>query len=306
MEQKIIIHRNLNSDFTTWEAEENPFKVVIADITHKCNMECNNCYIPNREFPDMDTDMLVDFAKRLPNRVELRLIGAEPTMNDDLPNIIRRLTTETPHRVILLTNGLKFASKKYAKSLRDAGLKYLYISMNGLDNDDWYTKIDGLACAKNKIKALKNAVDLGFSIDIGCILVKGINESAVDRILPVLKNAGMTSGVIRFKNVGQVGRYQLESDQNLSIDEISKMCSTAWNLDLEKIESSKNLGNGSEFETRYFSIDGSLHRGLGFWCKITDWEYISVGGVSQRRGRITEDWKLAGFSEHVKANEGGY
>jgi molybdenum cofactor biosynthesis enzyme MoaA len=306
MEQKITVYKKLSTNVPTWEAENNPFKVVIADITHKCNMECNNCYIPNREFPDMDTDLLVEFAKRLPGRVELRLIGAEPTMNEDLPNLIRRLTTETPHRVILLTNGLKFASRKYAESLRNAGLKYLYISMNGLDNDEWYQQIDGLACAKNKVKALKNAVDLGFAIDIGCILIKGINESAVSQILPMLKSAGMSSGVIRFKNVGQVGRYQLESSQNLSIEEISKLCADAWNIDLQKIESSKNLGAGNEFETRYFSVDGNLHRGLGFWCKITDWEYISSGGVSHRRGRITEDWKLAGFSEHVKANEGGY
>ena len=306
MEQKIILYQKSTSLVETWEAEQNPFKVVIADITHKCNMECNNCYIPNRDFPDMNADMLIDFAKKLPRRVELRLIGAEPTMYENLPNLIYRLTTETPHRIILLTNGLKFASKRYAETLRAAGLKYLYISMNGLDNDEWYEKIDGLACAKNKIKALENAVELGFSIDIGCILVKGINESAVSKILPILKNAGMTSGVIRFKNVGQVGRYQLESDQNLRIEDISKMCSEAWNISLEKIEASKNLGAGKEFETRYFSIDNTYHRGLGFWCKITDWEYISSGGVSNRRGRITEDWKLAGFSEHIKDNEGGY
>lgn len=306
MEQKILVYQTNPSLVKMWEAEENPFKVVIADITHKCNMECNNCYIPNREFPDMDTNMLVNFAKRLPNRVELRLIGAEPTMNYDLPNLIHRLTTETAHRVILLTNGLKLASRRYAETLRNSGLKYLYISMNGLDNDEWYEKIDGLACAKNKIKALENAVDLGFAIDIGCILVKGVNESAVTNIIPMLKNAGMTNGVVRFKNVGQVGRYQLEADQNLNIESISKMCSNAWNIDLAKIEASKNLGTGNEFETRYFSIDNSVHRGLGFWCKITDWEYISAGGVSHRRGRITENWKLAGFSEHVKANEGGY
>lgn len=301
-----IIQLQKETTVNVWTAENNPFKVVIADVTHKCNMECKNCYIPNRDFPDMSSDALVDFVKRFPKRVELRLIGAEPTMKDDLAYLIHRLTTETQHRVILLSNGLKFASKRYTQLLRQAGLKYLYLSMNGLDNDDWYQQIDDLSCAKNKVMALENAVNAGFSIDVGCILVKGINEAAVDRMLPFLKSVGMTDGMIRFKNVGQVGRYQLESDQNLSIQEISQLCSNAWNIDLQTIENSKNIGVGEEFETRYFSVDGSVHRGLGFWCKITDWEYISSGGVSHRRGRITDDWKIAGFSEHVKANEGGY
>lgn len=301
-----IIQLQKETTVNVWTAENNPFKVVIADVTHKCNMECKNCYIPNRDYPDMSSDALVDFVKRFPKRVELRLIGAEPTMKDDLAYLIHRLTTETQHRVILLSNGLKFASRRYTELLRQAGLKYLYLSMNGLDNDDWYQQIDDLTCAKNKVMALENAVNAGFSIDVGCILVKGINESAVDKMLPFLKSVGMTDGMIRFKNVGQVGRYQLESDQNLSIQEISQLCSNAWNIDLQTIENSKNIGVGEEFETRYFSVDGSVHRGLGFWCKITDWEYISSGGISHRRGRITDDWKVAGFSEHVKANEGGY
>jgi hypothetical protein len=294
------------SNVESWAPENNPFKVVIADITHKCNMECKNCYIPNRDIEDMNLDRLVEFAKRLPNRVELRLIGAEPTMRDELPDLIHRLTSETPHRIILLSNGLKFAGRRYTETLKQAGLKYLYLSMNGLDNDHWYEQIDGMPCAKNKLMALDNAVEAGFSLDIGCILVKGINESVVEKIVPLLQNAGMTSGVIRLKNVGQVGRYQLDTNENLTISEISNLCASAWNIDIKTIEDSKNMGVGEEFETRYFSIDSSIHRGLGLWCKITDWEYISNGGKSHRRGRITEDWRIAGFSEHVKANEGLY
>ena len=34
--------------------ENNPFNLLVADITHKCNMECANCYIPNRDIPDID------------------------------------------------------------------------------------------------------------------------------------------------------------------------------------------------------------------------------------------------------------
>ena len=47
------------------EPENNPFNLLVADITHKCNMECANCYIPNRDIPDMDVEELYKFLKKL-------------------------------------------------------------------------------------------------------------------------------------------------------------------------------------------------------------------------------------------------
>lgn len=291
----------------TWTAEENPFKVVFADLTHDCNMECKNCYVPNREIPDMDKNMLLDYVKRFPKRVELRLIGAEPTMRKDLPEIIYRLNTETRHRIILLTNGLKLASRNYVNELKSAGLKYVYISLNGVDNDDWYEQIDDMRCAKNKVMAVENVAEAGFEVDVGCILVKGINDRAIETIHPFLKSRGLNNGMIRFKNVGQLGRYQKDRSENMKMDEILRRCADVWKLDYEKISSMATISGGDyEPETRFFSVDGSMHRGTGFWCKVTDWELITSSQKNMRRGRITQDWNLSTFSEHIAANEFGY
>ena len=46
------------------EPEESQFGSVVADITHKCNMECANCYIPNRDIPDMDIDKFYNVVSR--------------------------------------------------------------------------------------------------------------------------------------------------------------------------------------------------------------------------------------------------
>ncbi|TNF33602.1 MAG: hypothetical protein EP312_08685, partial [Gammaproteobacteria bacterium] len=59
--------------------EDNPFTTLFADITHRCNMECPNCYIPNRDIPDMDAEWLYGILARLPRRTRIRLVGAEPT-----------------------------------------------------------------------------------------------------------------------------------------------------------------------------------------------------------------------------------
>ena len=73
------------------EPEENHFHDVIIDITHRCNMTCKNCYIPNREIPDMDIDKMIDAIKRFPTRTNIRIIGAEPTMRKDLPEICQAI-----------------------------------------------------------------------------------------------------------------------------------------------------------------------------------------------------------------------
>ena len=40
------------------DPEDNHFTDVTADVTHQCNMTCQNCYIPNRDIPDMDICLL--------------------------------------------------------------------------------------------------------------------------------------------------------------------------------------------------------------------------------------------------------
>ena len=39
------------------EPENNTFSDVVIDVTHRCNMNCKNCYIPNRDVPDMDMEL---------------------------------------------------------------------------------------------------------------------------------------------------------------------------------------------------------------------------------------------------------
>ena len=119
--------------YKKFKPENNIFNVLVADITHRCNMECSNCYIPNRSIPDMDIKKLYDFIKRLPNRVFIRLIGAEPTMRLDLTNIINNII-QLGHRVSLTTNGLKLGNLNYVRQLKQSGLKYVLISMNGAES----------------------------------------------------------------------------------------------------------------------------------------------------------------------------
>lgn len=289
-------------------ASKNPFKIVIADLTHKCNMTCANCYIPNRDIPDIDADRFMEAIKQFPERTEIRLMGAEATMRKDLPEIINRIKTETRHRTILLTNGLRLAHRRYVEELKDAGLRYVYVSMNGADNDDWYETIDEMRCANKKIKALEHLLEYRFTVDTGTIIQNPINLEAPGRLYDLLKRIGYTKAVMRFKNVGQLGRYSIPQEQNVPMEQLHNLVCTQLGVDPEWAWTQDLVDGSREKNSRFFSVDGSAHRGRGFWAKITNWnvENSNPDPNSIRRGRLTENFMVAPFFEHVAANEGGY
>ena len=200
----------------TIEPEHNTFKSLVVDITHRCNMHCANCYIPNRSIPDMDIDKLIACLKQLPAKTFIRLIGAEPTMREDLPDIIKKIK-KLGHHPSLTTNGLKLADYKYVKTLWKSGLRLFLISMNGADDDAVYKVIDNGCYAEQKCQALSNLFRIGAFINVGCIIAKGVNEHIPSRLVQLVIdtakkhnynfNGSWKSPCIRFKNIGAIGRY---------------------------------------------------------------------------------------------------
>ncbi len=285
------------------EPEQNTFDLLVADITHKCNMECANCYIPNRDVPDMDEQKLYSFLKRLPNRIVVRLIGAEPTMRNDLPDLIREVK-KCGHNVSLTTNGLKLASKKYIKSLKDASLRMVLISMNGADDPEIYKVMDdGGEYSALKVKALENCMEMNMIVNTGTIIAKGTNESTIKRQIELVKECMHRTNykpklmpLIRMKSVGSIGRYMENSAY--SIKELEELF---LNECPEFKEDNTWPPNAGTLCRLYH--DGEIY------VRLIDWS-IDEEGVpdagNETRGRITPDWKCAPFFEHVKKNEFKY
>jgi len=288
------------------EPENNTFDTLVTDITHRCNMECANCYIPNRNISDMNLDKLYDLAKRLPKRIEFRLMGGEPTVRKELPDIIKKIR-EIGHRPTILTNGLKLGNMNYCKTLYNAGLKSLNISMNGADDDSVYKIMDELECAERKMSALRNVHKLKMFININCILQKGTNDHVPERLINIFKTQlNEPFAVLRFRNVGQIGRYTLNKDNNYEFIDLIKMFSNISGLSTDYILSQNKVEGYEEKHNVLFPLNVNKKRGI--WIKITNWstnENIPDPN-SIRRGRITQNFKIAPFFEHVKMNENGY
>lgn len=278
--------------------EDSKYRIVYLDIVHRCNMECANCYLPNRDFADLETNKIIDFISRFKQPTEFRFIGGEPTLHKDLHLIIKQVN-EMPirHRTTLVTNGLRLSSNDYVKRLKEAGLKTVYISMTGFDDDNVYKISDRLACANKKIVALENIIKNKLRLAIGCIVIRGLNEHVIDRIKNrLLQNDIRVGASVEFRNVGQVGRYMRGKDksENYDYEELK-------NLVFDKFDVQNNL---LEFDGYSYYVQKGKIR-----INITDWKTVNEGFSEQTnsiRGRLTPNWTVAPFLEHIKENDGGY
>jgi molybdenum cofactor biosynthesis enzyme MoaA len=260
-------------------------------------MECANCYLPNRDYSDVSFEKLKLFINSFKNKVEFRLIGGEPTLHPELDKIIKHISQHTlKHRVILITNGLKLASSKYVKSLTSAGLHYVYLSMNGFNEQEPYEILDNLDCVKNKMMALQNCQNEKMSISIGFIVVKGINDHLILKMKDYFKDYKQIVN-FEFRNIGNVGRNMIKDSgvENYTIDEIKEIIFDSFKI------SDDDLIRKDQYS--------SLYRGKPFFIHIHNWLELPNKfneSTNQLRGRMTENFLVAPFLDHIVDNEGYY
>ena len=265
--------------------EDSPFRVLFADITHRCNMACANCYIPVRDLPDLPIDWLYAILERLPRRARIRLVGAEPTMREDLPEIIARVRS-LGHIPTILTNGLKLGRRSYVDRLRAAGLRTVYLSLNGGLRDDLYEEIDGAACAARKLKALDNAIAARMNVTVGMILVPGLNDGHLPEFLEYLLTKGVRD--IHLRSVGKMGRHMEGEPFDLDGLEVclrQALGDRAGDLTLTSAE-----GSSRDFRVGRTSV------------QLTQWPDLG----SLTRGRIAPDGQVEPMFESIAANEFHY
>jgi molybdenum cofactor biosynthesis enzyme MoaA len=266
--------------------EECPYETVIIDVTHRCNMTCANCYVPNRSIPDLDGDWLVSMFGRLPRGRYIRFVGGEPTLRNDLPRLIREARAHHHHPVVV-SNGLRFADRAYVRSLKEAGLQIAYLSFNGGFDDELYWAIDEMRCAEKKRLAFENLRLEHIYTSIGMIVVRGLNEHEVR---PVLEAVRKSRNVREFhlRSIGAMGRYM--TNPPLTLEEMLEVFANAAGVDPDSIDRHQRTDTSHDFTFGRQRI------------QLTVWPDLGNGV----RGRLTPEGTIAPFMEHVIANDGGY
>jgi molybdenum cofactor biosynthesis enzyme MoaA len=266
--------------------EESPYDCVMVDVTHRCNMTCANCYLPNRVIPDMDAKWLSSIMARLPKGTFIRLTGGEATLRQDLPDIIRDVRSHG-HHPVLLTNGLRLADRNYVHELKRAGLQVTYLSFSGAFDDDLYETIDEMRCAEKKRLAFENLRAEHMFTSLGMILIRGVNEHAVKDVWQAIKRSRHVRE-LHLRSVGSMGRHM--KTVPLTSEEMFDVFCRAAEVGPDAIELKERSASADEF------VFGRVH------VQMTEWPALG----SSVRGRLTPEGFIAPFMEHVIANDGGY
>lgn len=263
-----VLAQRYNPGEQRYRPEDSPFTTLFADITHRCNMACRNCYIPVRDLPDLPVDWLYDILVRLPRRTRIRLVGAEPTMREDLPEIIARIR-ELGHLPVVLSNGLKLGRAGFVDKLKRAGLGTCYLSLNGGLRDEYYLEIDELACAERKLKALDNLLAAKIHVTTGTIIVPGVNDGHIAEFLAYLVDRGVRD--IHLRSVGEIGNYM--AGKSLKLDQLEAIMRASLPAALGEPQMIGAFGSSRDFKAGHVVI------------QLTEWPELG----SAERGRIAPD-----------------
>lgn len=239
--------------------ENTRFNKIIIDITSRCNLNCQVCYMGSKiEKRDLPIEEITILAHKYRNKV-ISICGGEPTLRDDLPEIINLFNKN--NTVFLVTNGLRLADYHYLKKLQKSGLRYISFSFNGFC-DEAYQKINGTHLRDIKLEALANIKKARVKVILSVLIVRGINENQIAGILDYcVKNRDFIEE-LRIRSMVACGNYLPCEKYNVS-ELLSLICENAGiqNKDiLNEIRLQKNINTVFKREVfKFMACSLSFH-----------------------------------------------
>ncbi len=185
---------------------------ILIEVTHRCDLKCPVCYADAGRNPAQDLclktiDALFGAAWKAGPNANIQISGGEPTVRDDLPEIVALGRKAGFEFVQLNTNGLRISrDASYLRALKKAGLASVFLQFDGLD-DAIYQKIRGRPLLNAKMEAIRACGANGIGVVLTPTLVPGINTADIGAI--ILKAAELSPVVraVHFQPISYFGRY---------------------------------------------------------------------------------------------------
>ncbi|MCL7414350.1 MAG: radical SAM protein [ANME-2 cluster archaeon] len=202
------------------------------DITNRCNQQCPICfanatvsgylYEPTME---LIRGMMEGLKNQEPVKCHaLQFSAGEPTVREDLFQIIRMAKEMGFKHIQLATNGKKLANDvEYCRNLIESGLKTVYLQFDGITPEP-YIATRGFNTLPEKLKAIQNCREAEMPIDLVPTVVRGINDHQLgDMIRFVADNIDIIKG-LNIRTVSFAGRINAAQRirQRITIPDVMK------------------------------------------------------------------------------------
>jgi cyclic pyranopterin phosphate synthase len=208
-----------------------------VSVTDRCDFRCVYCMAEDMTFLPKAEILTLEELDRLCSAFvrrgvkKLRLTGGEPLVRKNIMFLFRALSRHLEsgalQELTLTTNGSQLA--KYARDLRDCGVKRVNVSVDTLDPQKFaaitrWGKLDkvqeGLAAAK----------DAGLGIKINAVALKGVNEDEIDDLIAWCGREGFDLTLIEVMPMGDIGG-EMRLDQYLPLSLVRARLAQKWTLD---------------------------------------------------------------------------
>ncbi len=235
-------------------------------VTDRCNFRC--CYCMPRDvfgtdFPFMNSAELLSFEEIV--RVtkvfaglgveKLRLTGGEPLLRHGIEALVEQLAgIDGIEDIAMTTNGSLLAKK--ARSLRDAGLSRVTVSLDSLDAQTFRTMSDVKIPVSRVLEGIAAAADTGLTpVKVNTVVKRGLNDGqGILDLAGFGREHGYIVRFIEFMDVGATNGWRM--DDVVPAAEIVEAINSEWPI--EPVDPAY-VG---EVAARYRYVDGAGEVGM--------------------------------------------
>jgi pseudo-rSAM protein/SPASM domain protein len=192
--------------------------VVVWNTTNRCNLKCVHCYAGAKSTPEQG-ELSTAEGKRLLTQLAdygvpvVLFSGGEPMVREDLTELVAH-ASEEGIRPVLSTNGTLLTPDR-ARELKDAGLAYAGVSVDGLaERNDEFRGVDGAFEAA--VDGIETCLDVGLKTGLR-YTVTGQNVADLPGVVDLLLDVGLDR--FCFYHLAYSGRGADLDDIDLSDDQ---------------------------------------------------------------------------------------
>lgn len=193
---------------------------ALLEVTLRCNMACPVCFASAGgdkgdcppDVPLAVIDFQLDRLRQVSPGCNVQLSGGEPTVREDLPEIIRRVRARGFGLIQVNTNGLRLGrDAAYAMRLREAGLDSVYLQWDAPDDAACAPLRGRLPHGESLVARKEAAVRHCEAAGLGVVLVATLEpHSSLPRVGDLLRLAlrlGPTVRGLHLQPLAHFGRY---------------------------------------------------------------------------------------------------
>ncbi|MCI6738593.1 MAG: radical SAM protein, partial [Intestinibacter sp.] len=186
---------------------------VLLELTDRCNLKCPICFASANEDvkPDVSIERVAEYFDYLMDcggPYNIQLSGGEPTMRDDLDQIIKIGREKGFTFFQLNTNGIRIAEDAdYIKKLAEAGLNTVFLQFDGLTEKP-YIRLRGKKLLRTKLKAIENCKKAGVGVVLVPTVEKDANLDQLGKIIEFAINNMPAVRGVHFQPISYFGRYE--------------------------------------------------------------------------------------------------